>query len=314
MKKISIVTPCYNEEDNIRDVYSHVKQIFNELGQYNYEHIFIDNASSDETVKILKELSKEDSRVKIIVNSRNFGPNRSIYYGLLQAYGDAVVLLPADLQEPPELIPEFIQKWEDGYTVVKGVKTSSRENSLVYFSRSFYYFFMHQISDIKLTSHFIGFGLYDKEVIKTLRKINDPYPYFRGLIEELGFYCIKVEYEQKQREKGKSSYNFFRYFDDAMLGITSHSRIPLRIATMAGFVMSLISLLIAIAYLIAKLVFWQAFPLGTAPVTIGLFFLASVQLFFIGMIGEYIGLMHLRMLNRPLVTERERINFDSSET
>ncbi|WP_103668972.1 glycosyltransferase family 2 protein [Pseudanabaena sp. BC1403] len=310
MKKISIVTPCYNEEENILDVYSRVKQIFDNLDQYNYEHLFIDNASKDKTPQILKEIAKEDQRVKIIINCRNFGPTRSMYYALLQTSGDSVVLLPADLQEPPELIPEFIEKWEDGYTVVKGVKIPSKENFLIYISRNIYYFLIRRISDIELTSHFIGFGLYDKEVIKTLREINDPYPYFRGLIEELGFYSIKVQYKQKQRQKGKSSYNFFRYFDEAMLGITSHSRIPLRIATILGFTTSFLSLIIAIGYLVAKLVFWQAFPLGTAPITIGLFFFASVQLFFIGMIGEYMGLMHLRMLNRPLVTERERVNFD----
>ena len=312
MKKISIVTPCYNEEDNIPDVYFQVKQIFDRLEQYDYEHIFIDNASKDKTVKILKELAKEDKRVKIIINCRNFGPSRSIYYGLLQTCGDSVVLLPADLQEPPELVPEFIQKWEEGYTVVKGVKTSSEEDFLMYFLRGIYYSLIRRISEIELTSHFIGFGLYDKKVIETLREINDPYPYFRGLIEELGFYSIKIEYEQKKRKKGKSSYNFFRYFDEAMLGITSHSRIPLRIATILGFIMSFLSLMIAIGYLIAKLAFWQVFPVGIAPVTIGLFLLASVQLFFIGIIGEYIGLMHLRMLKRPLVVERERINFNSS--
>jgi len=310
MKKISIVTPCYNEEDNIQDVYIRVKQIFDGLEQYNYEHLFIDNASKDKTVKILKELARKDQRLKIIINCRNFGPSRSMYYALLQTCGDAVVLLPADLQEPPELIPEFIQKWEDGYTVVKGVKTPSKENFLMYFSRMAYYFLMRKISEIELTSHFIGFGLYDKAVIDTLREINDPYPYFRGLIEELGFYSVKVEYQQNQRKKGKSSYNFFRYFDEAMLGITSQSRIPLRIATILGFIMSFLSLLVAIGYLIAKLVFWQSFPLGTAPITVGLFLLASIQLFFIGIIGEYIGLMHLRMLKRPLVVERERINFD----
>ena len=310
MKTISVVTPCYNEEDNVQDVYFQVKRIFDGLEQYNYEHLFIDNASKDKTVKILKEIAKEDQRVKIIINCRNFGPSRSMYYALLQTCGDSVVLLPADLQEPPELIPEFIQKWEDGYTVIKGVKTSSKESFLMYFLRSTYYFLIRRISDIELTSHFIGFGLYDKKVIEALREINDPYPYFRGLIEELGFYSIKVEYEQKQRKKGKSSYNFFRYFDEAMLGITSHSRIPLRLATIIGFIMSFLSLMVAFGYLIAKLVFWQSFPLGTAPITVGLFLLASIQLFFIGIIGEYIGLIHLRILKRPLVVERERINFE----
>ena len=314
MKIVSIVTPCYNEEDNVQDVYFQVKKIFDGLEQYNYEHLFIDNASKDKTVEILKEIAKEDQRVKIIINCRNFGPSRSMYYALLQTCGDSVVLLPADLQEPPELIPEFIQKWEDGYTVIKGVKTSSKESFLMYFLRSAYYFLIRRISDIELTSHFIGFGLYDKKVIEALREINDPYPYFRGLIEELGFHSIKVEYEQKRRKKGKSSYNFFRYFDEAMLGITSHSRIPLRLATIVGFIMSFLSLMIAFGYLIAKLVFWQLFPLGTAPITVGLFLLASIQLFFIGIIGEYIGLMHLRMLKRPLVVERQRINFENTDS
>ncbi|MCZ8225442.1 MAG: glycosyltransferase family 2 protein [Microcystis sp. LE19-84.1B] len=310
MKKISVVTPCYNEEGNIEEIYLQVKQIFADLEKYDYEHLFIDNASQDKTVDILKGIAIKDSNVKIIVNARNFGAIRSIYYGIIQPDADAVVLIFADLQDPPNLIVDFIKKWEEGYHIVKGIKTSSEENFLLYTIRSFYYFLVTQLSDIKPTAHFTGFGLYDKKVMEVLKKIDDPYPYLRGIISEIGFDSAEIEYKQRQRKKGKSSYrNFYRLYDAAMLGITSHSSVPLRIATFLGFAMSLLSLLVAIGYLIAKLIFWQSFPLGTAPVTVGLFLLASVQLFFIGIIGEYIGLMHMRILKRPLVVERERINF-----
>ncbi len=310
MKKITIMTPCYNEEGNVKDLYLRVKTVFDQLPNYEYEHIFIDNASADKTVEELKSIAAKDSRIKVIVNARNFGAVRSSYYGLLQSYGDAVVVIVADLQDPPELILEFVKKWEEGYKVVKAIKSSSKENSLFYLLRSIYYLLMNKLSDIEISSHFTGFGLYDKQVIDTLRDINDPYPYFRGLIEELGFASAQIEYQQQQRKRGISSYNFYRYYDEAMLGITSHSKIPLRLATMLGFAMSLLSLIAAIGYLLAKLLFWQSFPLGVAPVAVGLFLLASVQLFFIGIIGEYIGLMHMRILKRPLVVERERVNFD----
>lgn len=310
MKKISIVTPCYNEEGNVEQIYLQVKQVFERLEKYDYEHLFIDNASKDKTVKILKDLAQKDPKVKIIVNCRNFGPVRSLYYALLQTTGDAVVFIVADLQDPPSLIADFIEKWEAGYKVVKGIKKPMREGFLFYFARQFYYYLMSNLADIQISSNFTGFGLYDKKVIDVLREINDPYPYFRGLIEELGFESATIEYEQQRRKRGISSYNFYRYYDEAMLGITSHSKIPLRLATMLGFALSLLSLLVAIGYLIAKLIFWQYFPLGTAPIMVGLFLLASVQLFFIGIIGEYIGLMHMRILKRPLVVERERINFD----
>ncbi|NCS29265.1 MAG: glycosyltransferase family 2 protein [Microcystis aeruginosa F13-15] len=311
MKKISVVTPCYNEEGNIEEIYLQVKQIFADLEKYDYEHLFIDNASQDKTVDILKGIAIKDSNVKIIVNARNFGAIRSIYYGMIQPDADAVVLIFADLQDPPSLIVDFIKKWEEGYHIVKGIKTSSEENFLLYSIRSFYYFLVTQLSDIKPTAHFTGFGLYDKMVVEVLKKIDDPYPYLRGIISEIGFDSAEIEYKQRQRKKGKSSYrNFYRLYDAAMLGITSHSSVPLRIATFLGFAMSLLSLLVAIGYLIAKLIFWQSFPLGTAPVTVGLFFISSVQLFFIGIIGEYIGLMHMRILKRPLVVERERINFE----
>ena len=310
MKKITVMTPCYNEQGNVEELYLRVKEVFNQLPNYEREHLFIDNASHDKTVDILRNISQKDSGVKVVVNARNFGPIRSGYYGLLQCYGDAVIPIVADLQDPPELILQFVKKWEEGYKVVKAVKTPMKEGLLLYFARQFYYYLMNQLADIQISSNFTGFGLYDKRVIDLLREINDPYPYFRGLIEELGFESATIEYQQQRRKRGISSYNFYRYYDEAMLGITSHSKIPLRLATMLGFAMSLLSLLVAVGYLIAKLIFWQSFPLGTAPVTVGLFLLASVQLFFIGIIGEYIGLMHMRILKRPLVVERERINLD----
>ncbi len=309
MKKITIMTPCYNEEGNIEDLYLRVKEVFNQLPNYEYEHLFIDNASQDKTVDELKKIAQKDPGIKVIVNARNFGPVRSGYYGILQCYGDAVIFMVADLQDPPALILEFVKKWEEGYKVVKAVKTPMKEGAFFYSARQIFYYLMDNLSDIKVTRNFTGFGLYDQKVINVLREINDPYPYFRGLIEELGFESFSFEYQQQRRKRGISSYNFYRYYSEAMLGITSHSQVPLRLATMLGFALSLLSLLVALGYLIAKLLFWDYFPLGTAPVTVGLFLIASVQLFFIGIIGEYIGLMHMRILKRPLVVERERINF-----
>jgi glycosyltransferase involved in cell wall biosynthesis len=313
MKKISVMTPCYNEEGNVEELYAQVKKVFQQLPDYDYEHIFIDNASRDNTVKILTDIAQKDPKVKVIVNARNFGPVRSGYHGLLQCHGDAVIPIVADLQDPPEMILQFIQKWEEGYRVVKAVKKPALETFFFYHARQIYYYIMDNLSDVKVSKNFTGFGLYDQKVIALLREINDPYPYFRGLIEELGFESFTFQYQQNQRKRGISSYNFYRYYDEAMLGITSHSKVPLRIATMLGFALSLLSLLVSLAYLIAKLLFWNAFPFGTAPMMIGLFLIASVQLFFIGIIGEYIGLMHMRILKRPLVVERERINFDEKE-
>ncbi len=310
MKKITIMTPCYNEEGNIEDLYLRVKEVFNQLPNYEYEHLFIDNASQDKTVDELKKIAQKDPGIKVIVNARNFGPVRSGYYGILQCYGDAVIFMVADLQDPPALILEFVKKWEEGYKVVKAVKTPMKEGAFFYSARQIFYYLMDNLSDVKVTRNFTGFGLYDQKVINVLREINDPYPYFRGLIEELGFESFSFEYQQQRRKRGISSYNFYRYYSEAMLGITSHSQVPLRLATMLGFALSLLSLLVALGYLIAKLLFWDYFPLGTAPVTVGLFLIASVQLFFIGIIGEYIGLMHMRILKRPLVVERERINFE----
>lgn len=310
MTLISVVTPCYNEEGNVQRVYEEVKRIFDTLGTYRYEHIFIDNASQDKTVAILKQLAAHDPNVKIIVNNRNFGPLRSPYYGLLQAYGDAVISVVADLQDPPECIPEFLHRWENGEKLVLGIKTNSAESSLFFSFRSLYYKCLNKISDIKLLNHATGFGLYDKQVIQALRQLDEPYPYLRGLLSELGFPVSEVPYFQPARFKGVSKGKFFVMYDWAMLGITSHSKIPLRMATISGFVLSVLSLVTSLFYLVYKLVFWQEFALGTAPLVIGMFFFASVQLFFIGILGEYIGAIHTQILKRPLVTEKERINFE----
>ena len=309
MKRISIVTPCYNEEENVAELYRQVKAVFDGLPQYGYEHIFIDNASRDRTVAILKEIATIDHNVKIIVNTRNFGHIRSPYHGLLQSQGDAAILLVADLQDPPAMIADFLQKWEEGYPIVMGVKSQSKESSVMFAIRKLYYNFIGTVSEVELVKNFTGFGLYDQQVVKLLREMDDPYPYFRGLIADLGFESCQIEYVQPTRKRGITKNNFYTLYDMAMLGITNHSKVPLRLAAMAGFLMSVISFIIAMAYLVAKLVFWDNFALGTAPVVIGLFFLASVQLFFIGIIGEYIGAIYTQVQKRPLVVEKERINF-----
>ncbi len=310
MKLISIVTPCYNEEENIADVYQRVKQVFAGLADYDYEHIFIDNASKDATVSILKDIAAKDKKVKIIVNSRNFGPIRSPFYGYLQAKGDAVMDLAADLQNPPELIPEFIKKWEQGYMSVVGVKNKSGEFLLMFAIRKLFYKIIGSLSEIDQIQNFMGFGLFDEKVIEELRRMDDPYPYFRGLICEVGFDIAKVEYYQAKRKKGRSKISLYTCYDEAMNGITNHSKVPLRLATMLGFLVSLASILVAFSYFVYKLIFWNSFDAGIAPLVIGFFFFASVQLFFIGILGEYIGSIHTQVLKRPLVIEKERINFD----
>lgn len=309
-KFISIVTPCYNEEENVEELYNQVKQVFSKIeDKYNYEHIFIDNASRDRTVEILKKLAKQDNNVKIIVNSRNFGHIRSPYHALLQSSGEATILVVADLQDPPEMIIDFLNKWEEGYKVVLGVKTTSEESAIMFAIRKMYYGFINRLSEIELTKNNTGFGLYDQTIIQILREIDDPYPYFRGLISDIGFESYKIEYNQPTRKRGITKNNFYSLYDMAMLGITNHSKIPLRMAAMLGFVMSAFSLFVAIVYFIAKLLFWNYFTAGTAPMVIGLFLFSSVQLFFIGIIGEYVGSIHTQVLKRPLVIEKERINF-----
>jgi glycosyltransferase involved in cell wall biosynthesis len=308
-KHISILTPCYNEETNVRELYQTAKTIFAELPQYTYEHIFIDNCSHDRTVAILKEIAAEDKNIKIIVNARNFGHVRSPYHGMLQTTGDAVIGISADFQDPPALIPDFLRHWEEGYKMVLGIKESAEETRTMYLVRLFYYNLVARLSDIELVINATGFGLFDRRVVEILREINDPYPYFRGQIADIGFESYKVYYKRPTRKRGITKNNFYTLYDLAMLGITNHSKVPLRIATMAGFVMSGFGFLIALVYLILKLTFWYQFSAGTAPVLIGLFFFSSVQLFFIGVLGEYIGAIYTQVQKRPLVIEKERINF-----
>ncbi len=307
MPRISIVTPCYNEEGNVEELHTKIQAVMAKLPHYDYEHIFIDNASQDKTVEILRGIAAQDSRVTVIVNTRNFGHIRSPYYGLLQATGECVVILASDLQDPPELIPEFLKKWEAGYKVVMGVKTASEETLAMWLVRKFYYELISRVAEISLVKNATGFGCYDQRVVELLRQIDDPYPYFRGLVSDLGFPAATIPYTQPSRKRGITSNNFYTLYDLAMLGITNHSKAPLRLATMSGFAMALFSLLVAIGYLVYKLLYWDSFSVGSAPVVIGVFFMASVQLFFVGIIGEYVGSIHTQVLKRPLVVEKERI-------
>jgi polyisoprenyl-phosphate glycosyltransferase len=307
-KKLSIITPCFNEEENVNELHERIRIVM-EATSYQYEHIFIDNASSDGTVEKLRELAALDKRVKVIINARNFGHIRSPYYGLLQADGDAIIYLASDLQDPPEHIADFIQKWECGFKIVIGVKTRSKESGLFYLLRTLYYRVLRKLSDVELIEHYTGFGLYDKRVIDILRQLNDPYPYFRGLIADIGFPIARIEFTQPERKRGITKNNFYTLYDLAMLGVTGYTKIPLRLAAMLGFVAAAISFLVGLVYLIYKLIFWSSFSVGLAPAVIGLFFLGSVQMIFLGIIGEYIGAIYTQVLHRPLVIEKERINF-----
>ena len=277
MKHISVMTPCYNEEGNIRNIYNAVKEQFDKMPQYTYEHIFIDNYSTDNSRKILRELAAEDSNVKVILNARNFGPNRSGSYGMLQGTGDALICIVCDLQDPPEMIPTFLQKWEEGYKVVLGQKTKSKENPLMFQVRKLYYKIMEKLSETEHLTNVTGYGLFDKEVLDMIKWMDDPDPYIRGLVTQLGYKWCLVEYTQQERTSGKSSYNFNRYFDFAITGLTHVSKKPLRIVTLVGLIMSAISFVIAFIYLVFKLVHWYEFDMGTAPILIGVFLLGSVQ-------------------------------------
>ena len=312
MKLISLMTPCFNEAGNVEALYERLCQVRAQLPAYRFEHIFIDNASTDDTVAKVKALIARDPSVRLIVNARNFGHIRSPYYAMMQTSGDAVICLASDLQDPPEIIPELVRAWENGFRVVAAVKRASRESKAMWLVRSAYYRLARKIADVQLLDHFTGFGLYDRSVIDILRKLDDPYPYFRGIVSEIGFPVARVEFDQPGRTRGVTKNNFYTLYDMAMLGITSHSKVPIRLATMAGFALGVVSLLISIAYLVLKLIFWDRFQLGTAPLLIGMFFFSSVQIFFIGLIGEYVASIHTRVLNRPLVIEAERVNFDAS--
>lgn len=279
LKHITIVCPCYNEEDNVVALFHAVQDVFKKLPQYTYEHLFIDNDSKDKTPVLLVALAQEHPHVKVILNSRNFGHIRSPYYGLLQASGDAALIMASDFQDPPEMISQFLEKWEAGFPIVVGVKNESQESALMFLIRKSYYKLVYSLADVKLVNNFTGFGLYDQKILEILRTIEDPYPYFRGLIAEIGFDVATIPFTQPRRTRGITKNNFYTLYDIAMLGITTHSKIPLRFATMAGFILSMLSFLCALGYFIAKLLLWNSFTLGTAPIIISVFFFASVQLF-----------------------------------
>lgn len=309
-KLISIVTPCFNEEENVEELSIRIRKVM-ESQPYEYEHIFIDNASFDSTVEKIKKLIENDKRIRLIVNARNFGHLKSPYYAVLQSHGDAVVLIASDLQDPPELIPELLKKWGMGFKTVMIVKKQSMENRAMFFVRKLYYKIMDYISETPVISNAHGSGLFDRVVVNHLNKINDSYPYLRGLLSELGYPIGTVEFDQPRRLRGITKNNFYSLFDTAMLGITNHSKLPLRIMTLGGFLMSILFAICALIYLVLKLIYWDQFSVGMAPIIIGLFFLGSVQLFFLGFLGEYVGSIHTQIRKLPLVVELERVNFDS---
>ena len=312
MKKISLISSCYNEEENLDTLYDRViKAIEPYSNNYEFEYILLDNGSCDNTEGKLREPAQKDKRIKVILNARNFGHIRSPYYGMVQCSGDAIIYLASDLQDPPELIGDFIKKWEDGYKIVLGKKTQSEESFPMFMIRTAYYELISRIADddTSLVKNCTGFGLFDRCVIDIIKQLDDPYPYIRGLICDIGFEKAFVEYKQPSRRRGISKNNFYSLYDNAMIGIVKHSKVPLRLMTFLGFGLSFLSLGVAVFYFILKLMFWNEFALGLAPIIISLFFLGSVQLFCMGVLGEYIGAIYTRVNKKPVVVEKERINF-----
>ena len=314
MKKISVLIPCYNEAENVGPISRAVTEILEkELPQYDYELVFIDNDSTDGTRDIIRGLCADNPRIKAILNARNFGQFNSPYYGMLQVTGDCVIEMVADFQDPVEMIPKYIHEWEKGYKIVIGIKTSSKENRLMYWLRSCYYKTIKKLSDVEQIEHFTGSGLYDREFIEVLRNLDDPTPFLRGIVAELGYRRKEIPYEQPRRRAGKTHNKFYRLYDAAMLSVTSYTKAGLRLATIFGSICAVVSMLIAMVYLVMKLIWWDRFPAGMAPMLIGMLFLGSVQLFFIGFLGEYIMSINQRVMKRPLVIEEERINFNEEE-
>ncbi|MDR0287098.1 MAG: glycosyltransferase [Clostridiales bacterium] len=314
MKTISILIPTYNEEENIALLYKAiVKEFLDNLPNYVYEIVFIDNCSKDNTRQEIQKICAEDKNVKAIFNAKNFGQMNSPYYGICQTTGDCTIAMCADFQDPIEMIHKFVREWENGYRIVIGIKSKSKENKLMYLLRSIYYKLIRKYSDVEQIEHFTGFGLYDRAFVDVLRKLEDPMPYLRGIVAELGFERKEIEYVQAKRLHGKSKNNFYTLYDAAMLGFTSYTKILMRLATMLGFVISVLSFLVGLVYLILKLIFWSNFPAGMAPIVIGFFFIGAIQLLFIGLLGEYILNINLRVMKRPLVVEDRRINFDEDK-
>lgn len=314
MKKISVLIPCYNEEENVVPISEAViKTLTKDLPEYDYELVFIDNDSQDRTRSLIRQLCNENPKIKAIFNARNFGQFNSPYYGMLQITGDCVIEMVADFQDPVEMIPKYVHEWEKGYKIVIGIKTSSKENRLMYWLRSCYYKTIKKLSDVEQIEHFTGSGLYDREFIEVLRNLDDPTPFLRGIVAELGYRRKEIPYEQPRRRAGKTHNNFYRLYDAAMLSVTSYTKAGLRLATIFGSICAVVSMLIALVYLVMKLIWWDRFPAGMAPMLIGMLFLGSVQLFFIGFLGEYIMSINQRVMKRPLVIEEERINFNEEE-
>lgn len=311
MKKISILVPCYNEVENVELMCNSLINVIREtLSAYDYEIVFIDNCSTDGTREVIEKICAANRKVKAIFNVTNFGQFNSPFYGMCQTTGDCVISICCDFQDPIELIPRFVEEWEKGYKIVSGIKTSSKENRLIYFLRSMYYKIIKNMSSVKMIEHFTGFGLYDKTFIDLMRQLDDPIPFLRGIVAEYGFKRKDIEYKQARRRAGKTHNNFYTLYDAAMLSITSYTKVGLRLATLLGFLGSAISLIIAVAYLIQKLANWYSFQAGYAPLVIGMFVLGSIQLFFIGLLGEYILNINTRVIHRPLVVEEKRLNFD----
>lgn len=314
MKKISIMIPCYNEVENVDLMYRTVMNVLCEaLPQYDYEVLFIDNCSTDGTRDILERICSENHKVKAIFNVTNFGQFNSPFYGMCQTTGDCTICLCCDFQDPVNLIPRFVLEWEKGHKIVSGIKTSSREPGFIYFLRTVYYKIIKNMSDVKMIEHFTGFGLYDKTFIALLRQLDDPIPFLRGIVAEYGggFNMIEIEYEQAKRRAGKTHNNFYSLYDAAMLSFTSYTKVGLRLATLAGMLVGAVSFVIGIIYLILKLVCWNSFQAGYAPVMIGMCLLGAVQLVFIGLLGEYVLNINTRVIKRPIVVEEKRINFDA---
>ena len=316
MKKISILIPCYNEVENVELMAMAVTNVINEaLSNYDYEIVFIDNCSTDGTRDKLEEICAKNKKVKAIFNVTNFGQFNSPFHGMCQTTGDCTISMCCDFQDPVEMIPRLVEEWEKGHKVVSCIKTSSKESGILYFLRSCYYKLIKGMSSVRMIEHFTGFGLYDKTFISILRQLDDPIPFLRGIVAEYasGFNMIEIEYTQARRRAGKTKNNFYSLYDAAMLSITSYTKVGLRIATLLGFLSSVVSPFIAMLYLILKLVNWYGFQAGYAPLIIGVFVIGSIQLFFIGLLGEYILNINTRVIHRPLVVEEKRLNFDENE-
>lgn len=312
MKKISILIPCYNEEENVVPMSEAIVNLFTtELSHYDYELLFIDNHSTDRTRDLLREICVKNEHIKAIFNAKNFGQFNSPYYGILQTTGDCTISMVCDFQDPIELIPQYIKEWENGYKIVIGIKKSSKENPIMYRLRGIYYKVIKKFSNVEQIEHFTGSGLYDRDFIEVLRDLKDPTPFLRGIVAELGYARKEIPYEQPQRRAGKTHNNFYTLYDAAMLSFTSYTKIGLRLATFLGAGIGAASMIVAVVYLVLKLIYWNRFNAGMAPIVIGMFFLGAVELFFMGFIGEYILSMNQRIMNRPLVIEEERINFDN---